>query len=597
MVGLKKYIEARQDRKYLLKLFAEGSKPYRHIMALSSLFMIIAFALGDIVFPYLVSKILVDLSQDSVASFDTYKSIIYLIIFIEIVSLLCRRAATFLEERFDAKSRLSISKIVFDRLLKHSASFHQNRYVGTTITLISKTADCFGRTSAIWIFAVLPMVVVFVGTGVLMLPRLPLYFICLVVTGTSFLVLLMKLLPGQMKLATDASKEVTRMYGAMSDAISNIAAVKAESGEDIEQEKIDKLGESILRKNLAYARRALIRDSIIANSVNRSLRTLAVIVAVLVANGSQQDISNLYLATTLTMTFLANIWMFGDQLAELTLFYGDAAPIVPMLRAEVSIKDKRDADELGEARGALDLIDVSFKYPNVENDVFENLNLTIKAGERVGVVGKSGAGKSTLVKLIMRFIDPIEGDIKVDGVSTRSITQESLRNNISYVAQEPMLFHRSVLQNITYGSEYATDEQIQEVLKRSHAIEFINELPKGLDSIVGERGVNLSGGQRQRIAIARAMLKNAPILILDEATSALDSESEGYVQAAFQELMKGRTTLVVAHRLSTLLNMDRIIVFDHGQIIEDGTHQELVEADGIYGHLWEHQAGGFLGAD
>ncbi len=589
-----KNLEAKQHRKYLLKLFAKGSKQYWPIMALSSVSIIISLTLGDIIFTYLVSKILVDLSTDQVASFDSYRGYIYTIIAIEIVSLLLRRVASFSEERFDAKSRVAISKIIFDRLLEHSASFHQNRFVGTTVTLISKTADAFGRTSAIWIYSILPMLVVFIGTGVLMLPRLPLYFICLVLTGTLFLVLVLKLLPTQMKLATDASREVTRMYGAMSDAISNIAAVKAESGEVLEQEKISEIGELILEKNLRYANRALIRDSLIANSVNRSLRTLAVIVAIVVANGSNQDISNLYLATTLTMTFLTNIWTFGDSLSELTLYYGDAAPIVPMLEAEISIKDKKDADELVKARGKIEIERVSFKYPKLDTYVFDDLNLTINAGERVGIVGRSGAGKSTLVKMIMRFIDPTKGDIKLDGISTRSITQESLRNNISYVAQEPMLFHRSVVQNITYGSENVTDEEIQHVLERSHALEFINELPKGLDSIVGERGVNLSGGQRQRIVIARAMLKNAPILILDEATSALDSESEGYVQAAFAELMKGRTTLVIAHRLSTLLNMSRIIVFEHGQMIEDGTHAQLVKARGIYAGLWEHQAGGFL---
>ncbi len=589
-----KNLEAKRHRKYLLKLFAKGSKQYWPIMALSSVSIIISLTLGDIIFTYLVSKILVDLSTDRVASFDAYRGYIYTIIAIEIVSLVLRRVASFSEERFDAKSRVAISKIIFDKLLEHSASFHQNRFVGTTVTLISKTADAFGRTSAIWIYSILPMLVVFIGTGVLMLPRLPLYFICLVVTGTLFLILVLKLLPTQMKLATDASREVTRMYGAMSDAISNIAAVKAESGEGLEQEKISEIGELILEKNLRYANRALIRDSLIANSVNRSLRTLAVIVAIVVANGSNQDISNLYLATTLTMTFLTNIWTFGDSLSELTLYYGDAAPIVPMLEAEISIKDKKNADELVKVRGKIEIERVSFQYPKLDTYVFDDLNLTINAGERVGIVGRSGAGKSTLVKMIMRFIDPTKGDIKLDGISTRSITQESLRNNISYVAQEPMLFHRSVLQNITYGSENVTDEEIQRVLERSHALEFINELPKGLDSIVGERGVNLSGGQRQRIVIARAMLKNAPILILDEATSALDSESEGYVQAAFAELMKGRTTLVIAHRLSTLLNMSRIIVFEHGQMIEDGTHAQLVKDRGIYSGLWEHQAGGFL---
>ena len=557
----------------------------------------ISVALSDVIFPLIVSKVLVDLSDGKVASFSDYSTYLYWIVGIELVSLFMRRVANFTEERFDAKSRVSLSKNVFSILLKHSANFHQNRFVGTTVTLISKTADCFGRTSAILVYNVVTVSVVFLGTAILMIPRLPVFFVCLCLTALAYIFLVTKMLPNQMRLATDASKEVTRMYGAMSDAISNISAVKAESGEEVEQEKISAIGKIALEKNLKYARRALFFDSLLSNGINRSLRISSVAIAVVVAAGTDADISNLYLATTLTMNFLGFLWQFSDTLAEVTLYFGYPAPIVPMLEAEVAIKDRHDADELEEARGKIEIHNVSFKYPNTNSYVFQDLNITINPGERVGLVGKSGAGKSTLVKLVMRFIDTTQGDIKFDGVSTRSITQESLRNNISYVAQEPMLFHRSVYQNITYGNDGANSEDVSQVLRRAHAHEFIEELPEGIDSIVGERGVNLSGGQRQRIAIARAMLKNAPVLILDEATSSLDSESEGFVQAAFEELMKDRTTLVVAHRLSTLLNMDRIIVFDQGAIAEQGTHAELVALGGIYSGLWEHQAGGFLGAE
>ena len=226
--------------------------------------------------------------------------------------------------------------------------------------------------------------------------------------------------------------------------------------------------------------------------------------------------------------------------------------------------------------------------------LYKDVNIKFTNGNIYGVIGANGAGKSTLVKLIMRFIDPENGDIKIDGQSIYGVTQESLRRNISYVAQEPMLFHRTVYENIIYGTDDASEEKVKDALDRSYCTDFIDDLPQGLESIVGERGVNLSGGQRQRIAIARAMLKNAPILILDEATSALDSESEHFVQEAFANLMKERTTLVVAHRLSTLLNMDRIVVLDKGKIAEEGNHKELVANSEIYSSLWEHQRGGFI---
>ena len=380
----------------------------------------------------------------------------------------------------------------------------------------------------------------------------------------------------------------------MSDGISNIAAVKAESSEESEHEHVQNIGDEFIRLNQKFARRVLLRDTFMLNAFIRSLRILSVVFAVLLAVGHSNNVSNIFLATTLTLTYLDGLWQMSDSIYELTVAYGEAAPLVPILRADIAVADKENATDIGEVKGSIEIKNLAFAYPNTTHQVFEGLSLKIHSGERIGFVGKSGAGKSTLVKLVMRFIDPSDGSITIDGESIYDVTQESLRRNISYVAQEPMLFHRTVKENITYGSENVTDEQIADALKRSHCEEFIKDLPHGLNSIVGERGVNLSGGQRQRIAIARAMLKNAPILILDEATSALDSQSEHYVQEAFANLMKERTTLVVAHRLSTLLNMDRIVVLDKGKIAEEGNHKELVANSEIYSSLWEHQRGGFI---
>jgi ATP-binding cassette subfamily B protein len=228
-------------------------------------------------------------------------------------------------------------------------------------------------------------------------------------------------------------------------------------------------------------------------------------------------------------------------------------------------------------------------------EVFKNLNLKVRSGEKVGLVGPSGGGKSTLTKLLLRFDDVKLGSIEIDGQNIAACSQKSLRQNIGYVPQEPLLFHRSIKENIGYGRIGATDKDILQAAKDAFAHEFIQSMPNGYDTFVGERGVKLSGGQRQRIAIARAMLKNAPILILDEATSALDSESEVLVQKALLKLMEGKTTIVVAHRLSTIQKMDRIIVLDKGNIVESGTHAELSKKkNGLYARLWSHQSGGFL---
>ena len=239
---------------------------------------------------------------------------------------------------------------------------------------------------------------------------------------------------------------------------------------------------------------------------------------------------------------------------------------------------------------------VSFTYIGKnESKLFENLNLTIPAGQNVGIVGPSGGGKTTITKLLLRFMDIRSGAIKIDGINIAEVTQTSLRDAITYVPQEPLLFHRSIKENIAYGKPSATMKEITTAAKKAHAHDFIEKLPQGYDTLVGERGIKLSGGQRQRVALARAILKDAPIIVLDEATSALDSESERLIQEALFSLMEGRTTIVIAHRLSTIKHLDRILVLKDGKIIEDGNHVDLIKKkNGTYAKLWSHQSGGFI---
>ena len=257
------------------------------------------------------------------------------------------------------------------------------------------------------------------------------------------------------------------------------------------------------------------------------------------------------------------------------------------------IVDKPDAVELTVDRGEIVFNDVTFIYKE-GLQVFERLDVTIEPKQQVGLVGFSGSGKSTFVNLILRLFEPVGGAIEIDGQNILGVTQDSLRESVSMIPQEPQLFHRSLMENIRYGRLDASDDEVVEAAKKAHAHEFILQTEKQYDSLVGERGVKLSGGQRQRIAIARAILKDAPILILDEATSALDSVTERKIQLGLDNLMKGRTVVVVAHRLSTISHMDRILVFDQGEIIEDGSHQQLLLRNGHYAHLWNMQAGGFL---
>ncbi|MFO1257679.1 MAG: ABC transporter ATP-binding protein [Gammaproteobacteria bacterium] len=291
-------------------------------------------------------------------------------------------------------------------------------------------------------------------------------------------------------------------------------------------------------------------------------------------------INRLFQITTIVKNFITNLGTVDQALI--------------ILEDIPDIQDRPDAKILKIKTGQITFDNVKFHYKGTE-PIFQNKSIEITAGQKVGLVGYSGGGKSTFVNLILRLYDVTDGAILIDGQDIRDVTQDSLRENIAMIPQDPSLFHRSLMDNIRYGRADSTDEEVIEAAIKAHAHEFISTLPQGYDSLVGERGVKLSGGQRQRIAIARAILKNAPILILDEATSQLDSVTESLIQESLWELMQNKTTIVIAHRLSTLLHMDRILVFDKGNIVEDGTHSELLAKEGLYKTLWDAQVGGFLG--
>jgi ATP-binding cassette subfamily B protein len=273
-----------------------------------------------------------------------------------------------------------------------------------------------------------------------------------------------------------------------------------------------------------------------------------------------------------------------------------SAPMVEHITTDPEIKDAPKAKDLVVTTGGVSFNSVTFGYQDATNNqsVFSDLHVTIQPGEKVGLVGPSGGGKSTLTRLLLRFEDIQAGAITIDGQDIAKVTQSSLREAISYVPQEPMLFHRSIRENITYGNANASMAAIKKAARQAHADEFIDKLGGAYDTVVGERGVKLSGGQRQRIAIARALLKDAPIIVLDEATSALDSESEVLIQDALWKLMEKRTAIVIAHRLSTIQKMDRILVLDGGRIVEEGSHKALLAKKGLYARLWARQSDGFI---
>ena len=317
---------------------------------------------------------------------------------------------------------------------------------------------------------------------------------------------------------------------------------------------------------------------------------------ILLVYGASQNwvkVSDFTFIMLTSITLIENMFFLIQHISEFINRWGTAKQGADLISDPLEIEDLKNTKALTVSRGTIELRNVTFSYN--KKPVLTNISLKIFGGEKVGLVGSSGGGKTTFVNLICRLFDPEMGAIYIDDTSIKEVSQNSLREAMAYIPQDPMLFHRSIMENIRYGKLNATEEEIKQAAKLAYCEDFITKMPEGYNTLVGERGLKLSGGQRQRIAIARAYLKNAPILIMDEATSALDSQTEQAIQESMRGLMEGKTVIVVAHRLSTLLSMDRILVFNKGVIAEEGSHKELLEKKGIYAKLWAAQSKGFIG--
>jgi len=444
-------------------------------------------------------------------------------------------------------------------------------------------------------FNLLPLLFAFLFTFLILGPQLPLFTIGIAIFAALFMTVATVSFKEVQKLTIDEAETKTKLSGQLADSITNIMAVKGNAHEALERSRYDvlnmKASTATNRLMLASTKRDIGFGIIIV-----ALSGLAFIVLI----GGQQwfsvQIGTLVLAITYSTQILGQLWGFNNILRATSRAFGDAHEMTTILNEAHSVVDVPRAKKLVLKKGKIEFKDVAFRHSDAEPDdmLFNGLSLKINGGEQVGFVGPSGSGKTTLTRLLLRFVDIQSGAILFDDQDISKVTQDSLRQSVAYVPQEPLLFHRSIRENIAYGKPKATEKEIIKAAKQAHAWEFISKMPGGLDTVVGERGIKLSGGQRQRIAIARAIIKDAPILVLDEATSALDSESETLIQDALGKLMKGRTSIVIAHRLSTIAKLDRIVVLKAGEIAEQGTHEQLVLANGSYAKLWKHQSGGFI---
>lgn len=496
--------------------------------------------------------------------------------------------------RHEASVRADLSDATFESLIRKDMRFFVNEKVGA---LTSRFID-FTRSQVnlqdLLIIQTLGFIFS-VGTGFFIVASKSWLLAILVLLLITGLIVEVKWSIKKRALWRHRRKELTgEIHGSIADAFTNNLIVKTFASESSEIKTIS-------HKNGLF-REAFIKDVgfvMKEGSTRVALMVIVQIIAIslcsyLVLHG-QIEIALAIFAISYLQQINSQIFRLGDMLNGYDQALLEAAPMSDMLAQETAINDSPKALTLKNITPSINLKNVSYRYDDNTDDVLHDISLSIKAGEKIGLVGRSGAGKTTITHLLLRFSDITGGSILIDGHDVRDVTQESLRHNIAYVPQDPMLFHRSLRENITYGKPNATEEEIWQAINQANAADFIKQIPHGLDAIVGERGIKLSGGQRQRIAITRAILKDAPILILDEATSALDSENEKLIQTALTRLMKGRTSIVIAHRLSTIAKLDRIIVLDNGNIVEQGTHSELIaDSNSVYAKLWKHQSGNFI---
>jgi ATP-binding cassette subfamily B protein len=509
-------------------------------------------------------------------------------------SIVAWKVVNFFVWKLEANVQRDLAQRVFDHLMQQSASFHANRFGGSLVSQTTKLLSAYIRIADTTIYQIITLLSALTFTAVILASRAPAFVAGLVGFTVVFIVVAFYITKPVRRAHAKLADAQSIQTGGLADSITNVMAVKSFAGNQYENKRFAKATE-VTRAETLGAMRANLRSEVYFSVMTTSTGVLALIMAAASVVLFNADIATTFLILSYTANISQRLWDFSTStLRNYNQALGDAQDMVKILQIEPDIKDIAQPEKSHISHGAIDFADVTFAHDGAGDALFHNLNISIRPGEKVGLVGQSGSGKTTFTRLLLRFSDIDGGKILIDGQSIARIAQEDLRRNIAYVPQEPIMFHRSIRENIAYGKPGATQAQIVAAAKKAHADDFIKTLPEGYETLVGERGIKLSGGQRQRIAIARAILKDAPILVLDEATSALDSESEALIQDALRELMKRRTAIAIAHRLSTIQKMDRIIVLEDGRVAEEGTHAQLIKRKGIYAKLWAHQSGGFI---
>ncbi len=550
--------------------------------------------LADVLTPMFAGRLVdavVSGSGSDPAAWSNAINAFYWLIGLALLAVILRHVTFMTIISFTLQSMADIAANSFHRIQRFSSDWHANSFAGSTVRKVTRGMWALDLLNDTVFVALFPSVVMLIGSTVLMTWYWPMMGLLVGLGSLLFVCITASMSLGFVApMASLANAWDTRLGGSLADAVTCNAVVKAFGAEDREDKRLAR----VMGKWEDRTRRTWTRGTIngtLQAGLLGFMRAGVVGLALLLWAAGKANAGDITFVLTSFFILQGYLREIGMHIRNLQRSVNDMEELVEIHAQPLGIDDVAKAKALVINEGRIEFDGVSFHYGRHLAPLYKDFSVTIKPGERVGLVGHSGSGKTTFIKLIQRLHDVSQGAIRIDGQDISQVSQMSLRQQIAIVQQEPILFHRTLAENIAYARPSATQKEIENAARLASAHGFISALPKGYGTLVGERGVKLSGGERQRIAIARAFLADAPILILDEATSSLDSESEMLIQTAMERLMLGRTTLVVAHRLSTVRSLDRLLVFDHGKIAEEGTHVSLIQKKGgIYRGLFERQA-------